>query len=116
MLIEVGVEVFLIELHLVVDSDLYLSGPSFYSATQLGLAVRQMPNTEGYIEPGKKRAKKHIDVELCGLWGKDKVSPAQARGVCPAPASCCSIHCLIASHGCRALAKTATRLPRKLLL
>ena len=34
-----------------------------------------MPNTEGYIEPGKQRAKKHIDVELWGLWGKDKASP-----------------------------------------
>lgn len=39
------------------------------------LALWQMPNTEGYIEPGKKRAKKNIDVELWGLWGKDKASP-----------------------------------------
>lgn len=35
----------------------------------------QMPNLEGTIEEGKKRAKKTIDIELHGVWGKGVLSP-----------------------------------------
>ena len=41
----------------------------------LVLAAGQMPNDIGYIEPGKKRAKKTMDIELHGLWGRDTPSP-----------------------------------------
>lgn len=34
-----------------------------------------MPNEEGIIEEGKKRAKKNIDIKLHGLWGEDIATP-----------------------------------------
>ena len=34
-----------------------------------------MPNTEGYIEEGKKVAKKNRDIMLHGLWGEHDPSP-----------------------------------------
>lgn len=34
-----------------------------------------MPNLDGRIEEGKKKAKKTIDVELHGIWGKGILSP-----------------------------------------
>jgi len=37
--------------------------------------VFKMPNTEGFIEEGKKKPKKTRDIELWGLWGKDVESP-----------------------------------------
>ncbi len=35
----------------------------------------QALNEEGYIEPGKKQPKKHIDFTLTGLWGPQFRSP-----------------------------------------
>ncbi len=63
-----------------IQSNIHLIQSSIHPASTMPpswplLALWQMPNTEGYIEPGKKRAKKNIDVELWGLWGKDKASP-----------------------------------------
>ena len=38
----------------------------------------QVPNVVGYIEEGKKVAKKQMDIVLHGLWGPDTPSPLQA--------------------------------------
>ena len=56
------------------------------------LHFRQMPNEEGFIEEGKKRAKKCIDVPLHGLWGEDVLSPLKPEVTCrpgPLPPSAC---------------------------
>lgn len=49
----------------------------------------QMPNVEGTIEAGKKRAKKNIDVEMHGIWGKGRMSPLKPEVYTPSgwPAS-----------------------------
>jgi hypothetical protein len=39
----------------------------------------QMPNLEGFIEEGKKRAKKCLDVPLHGLWGEGVTTPLKAE-------------------------------------
>ncbi len=38
----------------------------------------QVPNVVGFIEEGKKVAKKQMDIILHGLWGTDTPSPLQA--------------------------------------
>ena len=35
----------------------------------------QMPNTQNFIEEGKKVPKKNVDVTLWGLWGRDVATP-----------------------------------------
>lgn len=37
--------------------------------------LSQMPNEDGFIEEGKKKAKKNIDVEMHGLWGMNAATP-----------------------------------------
>lgn len=38
----------------------------------------QVPNVVGFIEEGKKVAKKQMDITLHGLWGPQVPSPLQA--------------------------------------
>ena len=38
-----------------------------------------MPNTEGYIEEGKKVAKKQRDMKLHSLWGESVASPLKVE-------------------------------------
>jgi hypothetical protein len=48
----------------------------------------QMPNEEGFIEEGKKKAKKSLDVPLHGLWGKGVLTPLKPEvQCCPYPAA-----------------------------
>lgn len=47
-----------------------------------------MPNEEGFIEEGKKKAKKNLDVPLHGLWGKDEKSPLKPE-VRQSPSAAC---------------------------
>jgi hypothetical protein len=47
-----------------------------------------MPNEEGFIEEGKKKAKKSLDVPLHGLWGKGVLTPLKPEvRCCPDPAA-----------------------------
>ena len=48
-----------------------------------------MPNVDGIIEPGKKKAKKTVDIELHGIWGKGVRSPLKPEVFTPSgwPAS-----------------------------
>lgn len=48
----------------------------------------QLPNEEGFIEEGKKKAKKNLDVPLHGLWGKDEASPLKPEVRQPSSAAC----------------------------
>ena len=34
---------------------------------------------DGFVEEGKKVAKKNIDITLHGLWGADSLSPVRPR-------------------------------------
>ena len=58
----------------------------------------QMPNVEGVIEPGKKKAKKTIDIELHGIWGRGVISPLKPEVFTPSgkPASATPVLRLLA--------------------
>ncbi|QDZ19172.1 DNA polymerase I [Chloropicon primus] len=45
--------------------------------------VFKVPNETGFIEEGKKKPKKNIDIELHGLWGKDVRSPLPVEHTTP---------------------------------
>ena len=49
-----------------------------------------MPNTIGYIEEGKKRAKKNMDIELHGVWGRSTPTPLEPEVFTPAGWPACS--------------------------
>ena len=51
----------------------------------------QVPNVVGFIEEGKKVAKKQMDITLHGLWGPEVASPLQARLPRRAPIPLCNI-------------------------
>jgi hypothetical protein len=59
-----------------------------------------MPNVEGFIEEGKKRAKKCLDVPLHGLWGEGVKSPLKAEARCHSAqfASMCCKPSLVLDH------------------
>ena len=43
----------------------------------------QTANVDGFIEEGKKVARKHIEFELHGVWGPNKKSPLKPEQVTP---------------------------------
>lgn len=45
--------------------------------------VFKVPNETGFIEEGKKKPKKNIDIELHGLWGRDVPSPLPVEHTTP---------------------------------
>ena len=45
--------------------------------------VFKVPNETGFIEEGKKKPKKNIDIELHGLWGKNVPSPLPVEHTTP---------------------------------
>ena len=64
------------------------------SVHQHAAPLVQVPNVVGYIEEGKKVAKKQMDITLHGLWGPEAPSPLQAGlpPCTPVPALLYSAH------------------------
>lgn len=67
----------------------------------------QMPNTIGYIEEGKKRAKKNMDIELHGVWGHSAPTPLLPEVFTPAGWPACSTPVLRTLAGKPGAAKRA---------
>ena len=66
-----------------------------------------MPNTIGYIEEGKKRAKKNMDIELHGVWGRSTPTPLLPEVFTPAGWPACSTPVLRTLAGKPGAAKRA---------
>ena len=66
-----------------------------------------MPNTIGYIEEGKKRVKKNMDIELHGVWGRSTPTPLEPDMFTPAGWPACSTPVLRTLAGKPGAAKRA---------
>ena len=60
----------------------------------------QVPNVVGFIEEGKKVAKKQMDITLHGLWGKGVQTPLQA-GISSLSLVCMLSHKVAGQKACR---------------
>ena len=74
----------------------------------MAAAPLQVPNTEGLVLEGDKKAKKNLDIVLHGVWGRDVRSPLQPEVYTPARVPACSTPVL------KALAGKAGKARRKL--
>ena len=82
--------------------------PSTLARTDLRLPPLQVPNTEGLVLEGDKKAKKNLDIVLHGVWGREARSPLQPEVYTPARVPACSTPVL------KALAGKAGKARRKL--
>ena len=62
--------------------------------------LAQVPNVVGFIEEGKKVAKKQMDITLHGLWGPAVPSPLQAYLPSCTPIPMCNVPLHIPWHSC----------------
>ena len=77
-----------------------ISGPSGVRLALHKLMHIQVPNVVGFIEEGKKVAKKQMDITLHGLWGKGVQTPLQA-GISPLSLVCMLSHTIAGQKACR---------------